>query len=162
MRRVQQVEHEREEELDHHLLVVAAHVLRHGEGAAEEPHDRAHRVRLDEGALVRAVVALEFGEARAVRRIRVLLLLQVVVDAHRELLGLHRELHDHLEAVEGELRVRVAGRLQQRHEVRLQHAPRAERAVRCHHDRVVAPQVPLQVGDAVLALGADHVALLGL
>ena len=41
--------------------------------------------------------------------------------------------------------------------MRLQHAPRAHRSVRRHHVRVVAPQVALEVGDAIGALVADPV-----
>jgi predicted transcriptional regulator len=76
-----------------------------------------------------------------------------------ELRRLHRQLHDHFEHVEGDLGIRLEGRLQERHQVRLQHAPRAERAVSRHDHRIVTTQVALQVGDALLALGADHVSI---
>tara|TARA_B110001452_G_scaffold248151_1_gene234678 strand:- start:22 stop:486 length:465 start_codon:yes stop_codon:yes gene_type:complete len=66
-----------------------------------------------------------------------------------ELLRLHRELDDHLEHVEDELRV-VRLCAQHGDEVRLQRAPQPESAMRGHREGVVTPHVPLKVAHALL------------
>ena len=157
MSRVQQVEKQREEQLDRQRVLLRALILADRERAREQPHNRAHGVRAHEGALVGAVVTPQLVQVCADRRVRLLLLLQVVDHLVPEVLGLEGQLAYDLEHLEAELRVRVSRHTQQWDEVLLQHAPRTDRAGRRELHRIVTAQVALQVGDAILAFLADEV-----